>query len=255
MTNRPLIISVLGNVLLVLLLLWLVEGKRTAADHATGSVSLDASNVQPASPSPPPGATEPAGAAPTAKPFNWSELESSDYRAYIANLAAIGCPKQTIRDIIVADVDSLYAPRRQQCARQPAAESKLSALYDEEDSVLTALLGPPPASTQIVADTNTPPVRTQRRQGPAQAVSEPLVFQDVDPSTLQLTDMQKQVISRLRQQFIDQIGGTNQDPNDPAYLARWQKAQHGIDDTLRGTLGIKFYVNYRLQAANAARSQ
>ena len=53
-------------------------------------------------------------AAPTAeaRPFYWRQIESADYRIYIANLRAIGCPEQTIRDIITADVDSLCAARR-----------------------------------------------------------------------------------------------------------------------------------------------
>src|SRR4051812_22680940 len=41
--------------------------------------------------------------------FTWHEVESGDYGTYIANLRTIGCPEQTIRDIIVADVDLLYA--------------------------------------------------------------------------------------------------------------------------------------------------
>src|ERR1700722_18469255 len=40
-------------------------------------------------------------------PFRWSQLESTNYLTYIANLRAIGCPAQTVRDLIVADVDSL----------------------------------------------------------------------------------------------------------------------------------------------------
>jgi len=43
--------------------------------------------------------------------FRWAQLESEDYRAYITRLRAIGCPEQTIRDIIIADVDKLLAPR------------------------------------------------------------------------------------------------------------------------------------------------
>src|SRR6266850_7173947 len=43
--------------------------------------------------------------------FSWRELESSDYSTYIANLRDIGCPEQTIRDIIVADVNQLYAQK------------------------------------------------------------------------------------------------------------------------------------------------
>src|SRR5262245_41874041 len=38
-----------------------------------------------------------------ARPIRWSDIESSEYRTYIANLRSIGCPEQTIRDIIVAD--------------------------------------------------------------------------------------------------------------------------------------------------------
>jgi LysM repeat protein len=45
-------------------------------------------------------------------PFTWDQLESDDYDRYINNLRAIGCPDDTIRDIIVCDVDALYAHRR-----------------------------------------------------------------------------------------------------------------------------------------------
>lgn len=44
--------------------------------------------------------------------FHWRQVESDDYRKYIANLRAIGCPEETIRDIIIADVNKLYAARR-----------------------------------------------------------------------------------------------------------------------------------------------
>ena len=46
-----------------------------------------------------------------AAPFNWQQVESADYRVYIENLRAIGCPEATIRDIIVADINELFAGR------------------------------------------------------------------------------------------------------------------------------------------------
>ena len=46
--------------------------------------------------------------------FRWSQLESTDYRQYIANLRAVGCPEITLRDIIMTDVMRLYAQRRGQ---------------------------------------------------------------------------------------------------------------------------------------------
>lgn len=43
--------------------------------------------------------------------FDWRFVESSDYRAYIENLRAIGCPEETVRDIIIADIDKMFAAR------------------------------------------------------------------------------------------------------------------------------------------------
>src|SRR5262245_24297105 len=44
--------------------------------------------------------------------FAWQQLESPDYTTYISNLRDIGCPEQTIRDIIIADVNAMYTRRR-----------------------------------------------------------------------------------------------------------------------------------------------
>ena len=45
--------------------------------------------------------------------FDWQQLESEDYRTYIARLRSIGCPEQTIRDIVIADLEKLMAARMQ----------------------------------------------------------------------------------------------------------------------------------------------
>lgn len=89
--------------------------------------------------------------------FSWSELESPNYVAYISNLRDIACPEQTIRDIIIADVNALYARRRameivtpeQQWWRaspdpavQSAAAAKLRELEEERRALLASLLGP-----------------------------------------------------------------------------------------------------------------
>ena len=41
--------------------------------------------------------------------FRWTSVESDDYRQYIANLRTLHCPERLIRDIIVADLEKLYA--------------------------------------------------------------------------------------------------------------------------------------------------
>jgi hypothetical protein len=48
-----------------------------------------------------------AAGDPTTK-VPWRLIESADYRRYVANLRAVGCPEWLVRDIIVADVDDLY---------------------------------------------------------------------------------------------------------------------------------------------------
>src|SRR5688572_29881660 len=53
-----------------------------------------------------------AGLSPPPEPFNWAQVESTDFKVYIANLRAINCPEETIQDIIMAEVEKLYNSRR-----------------------------------------------------------------------------------------------------------------------------------------------
>lgn len=41
------------------------------------------------------------------KQMTWETVEAPDYREYIENLRNIDCPEETIRDIILADVNKL----------------------------------------------------------------------------------------------------------------------------------------------------
>jgi len=50
---------------------------------------------------------------------DWNMVESDDYKKYIANLRSIGCPRETVRDIILADVNKLFAARFAQLAEPP----------------------------------------------------------------------------------------------------------------------------------------
>jgi len=43
--------------------------------------------------------------------FTWSRLESEDYKKYIENLRAVGCPELTIYDIIISELDLIYEPK------------------------------------------------------------------------------------------------------------------------------------------------
>ena len=55
--------------------------------------------------------------------FDWRKVESEDYRQDIANVRSVGCPEQTVRDIIIADVNALFEARRLPLL-QPSEEFK-----------------------------------------------------------------------------------------------------------------------------------
>jgi hypothetical protein len=89
--------------------------------------------------------------------FDWSEIESDDYTTFVANLRRIGCPELTVRDIIIADVNQMFAQRRAQEIVTPesqwwksegdmdvteSAVAKIVALEKERTDLLTKLLGP-----------------------------------------------------------------------------------------------------------------
>jgi len=204
----------------------------------------------------------PAPDAAQGETFRWSQIESSDYRAYISNLRGIGCPEQTIRDLISADVDSLYAPRRRPLeerlaasggAERSAAERELEALRFQQAAVMSALFGlSPGAANPTPQETAAVPSRAGRPKSPT-AILTPLVFQDLDLAALQLTGAQAQSINDLRERFLQAIGGANQDPADPAYAERWRKSQPEIDQDLRGMIGTRAWQEYQLAARAKAR--
>ncbi len=90
---------------------------------------------------------------------SWSLVESTNYVTYIENLRTIGCPEETIKDIIIADIAKLYAKKRAAVrAQEPPApfwksedawnaspekiaiQQQLQALGDEEKLLVKQLL-------------------------------------------------------------------------------------------------------------------
>ena len=76
--------------------------------------------------------------------------------------------------------------------------------------------------------------------------SYPVVFQSAVLNDSTLTENQKAAVRQLQQQFVDAVG-SEQNPADPAYGARWQTAQQDTDETLRAQLGSQAYNSYKLQ--------
>ncbi len=92
-----------------------------------------------------------------ARSLRWSDIESTNYFLYISNLRGFGCPEPTLRDIITAEIDELYADRLAREVVTPAhqwwrttpdpelkrlANEQKEALDAERRQLLAQLLGP-----------------------------------------------------------------------------------------------------------------
>ena len=211
-----------------------------------------------------PAPVAPAAAEITPTPFRWSQLESSDYPTYIANLRTIGCPELTVREIIAADVADLFGPRRgpllarMSAGATPAehnqAEAGLRQLAGEETAIMRKLFGTPnpvgpvePSSEQVAV--SPAPARVPRSQRQDMTAVMPLAFQDINPNALKLTAEDQQAIADVRQSFLADLG-TDLDVNSPEYLHRWQKAQKQADSLLDGLLGRQFTLKYEEEVEN-----
>jgi len=85
--------------------------------------------------------------------FRWAQLETNDFRAYAANLRAVGCPEKTLRDILFPDIAKAFGERRGELKRTPepfwqntrqrARLEKELALKQEEKALAFELTGAP----------------------------------------------------------------------------------------------------------------
>ena len=153
--------------------------------------------------------------------FQWSQIESPDYPTFIRNLRLIGCPEKTIHDIIVADINEVFAeritkevvlPEQQWWLAEPntdvfaSAASQIRALEAEKNQLLTQLLGPNWNTTP-----QTGKVDPIRLDGP--------VLSKLSPETkAKLFDIEANS-RRAREAYLRQMQQAGKEP-DPVQLAR-----------------------------------
>lgn len=181
--------------------------------------------------------------------FRWSRLESSkNYRVYIANLRAIGCPEATIEDIVRGDVDRAFSWERNQLGLDGSgsgpwsrsqerrlvasllnpqlpvegagsAQGAESQMADNNDSGTTGDAAPQhgeanQAEENPVGEAAQASVPTKRALVPTP--SYPLFLQHVNWDALGFTASQQEAIAQVRQQFLSTVSSPNQDPGDAA---------------------------------------
>jgi hypothetical protein len=186
--------------------------------------------------------------------FRWSQIESTDYPKYIANLRAIGCPEQTIREIIATDLSDLYAPRRESLQRlanksatatdRGEAERTLDQLRQEEMAVFRRLFGiPDPKPAETLASASALPAEKHQTEVEDVSPTMPLVFQLADTHVVNLTAEEREAVGQVRDSFRAALG-TNQDVNSSEYLHSWQLAQRQADSLLDALIGRQAWLKY-----------
>ena len=156
--QRLLMISILANLVCFVGLFWLSTDRQLSTEPSQST---------------PPAASAPSqalGQAPPiervvreVEPFHWSQIESGDYQEYVENLRRIGCPEETIRDLVKQDLDKHYDQRKADIlSKAPArkeywktgspssigkpsasASSQMAQLDREKNQVLGDLFGAP----------------------------------------------------------------------------------------------------------------
>jgi len=107
--RRLLPISLVLNICLLVAAGWLAIREPTRTASSARPQPQPAPTASTPAPVPAPLQAQPAKPV---QSFDWRLVESEDYKKYIANLRSIGCPEETIRDIISADVKKLFDARK-----------------------------------------------------------------------------------------------------------------------------------------------
>jgi LysM repeat protein len=200
--------------------------------------------------------------------LSWSHVESPDYPTYVANLRNIGCPEQTIRDIIIADVNTLYArrqateiltPQQEWWRSQPDPEvirlaaKKLVALDIERRALLTKLLGtdweggdlaslPRPSHPGIALDgaiLGALPAETKQAVANISSRAEDRMQSYLEQMRSAGKDPDPAEMSRLREQTRTELAGVLSPAQLEEYLLRYSQTSNN----LRADLGKMKYFN------------
>lgn len=177
-------------------------------------------------------------APPLQRAWHWRELESSDYATYIQKLRSVGCPEQTIVDLVLMDVGRVYQARREQLQRgrpSPGQEPDEAwlALAQERNQLVRQLVG---------VDFN---------------MELAALMEDFTPGTrvpaLDFLPLDKQVVARrliaVEQEKEEQLVEASAGVMDEAQSQKLKEIRAQAEQQLRGLLSPEEFAAYRAQVA------
>jgi len=189
--------------------------------------------------------------------LRWNDLVSSDNATYAGNLRAIGCPENTIREILTAAIARVYDGKRQGFRSQYqqglmdkiAMETAVARLWDEQNDAVNRLSsivrGSAILTTNTIPSASVRPAAGNNPVGggipagsvsPDTAIRVPVAFAEPDPA-LGLTDAQQAAVAQASDDFAKRMSASKLAPTDPAYHQLWQEAQDDADERLKVQLG------------------
>jgi len=171
--------------------------------------------------------------------WHWKDLDSEEFPTFIANLRSFGCPEQTIRDIVTAEINRDYDQKladlnSTQLASGQYALAK-SKLDEERLKVLDELFPSAGNHHAKLSNQGSTAQAGTESSPPEQPVATPLVLLQPDPS-LHFDEAQMNAWKALQRNFMAKIGST-QNPYDPEYRKRWEEAQKDLDQAFQSKFG------------------
>ncbi len=197
--------------------------------------------------------------------FHWSQVESVYYPVYIANLRSIGCPEQTINDLITADLKSVFDARRR-AARARAASTneaaRLAASLEREEIEARRLVLPPVGTrggqATTYAEASHAAATTAHRAAESLSHDELLAYftrRDATDGQMKLiyadiypTDAELRQLYELSVKFDDEFGKNQPDLTDVDWEKRRRTALRQMEDQLRSAVGYPRFNEYLREA-------
>lgn len=234
------------------------------------------SSLAPSSPAPVTATplTEQRQAAPAlaaVQKFQWSQLEATDYPTYISRLRGITCPENTIKDIISGELRAELAPKRAELerrvlrssdwspprgvSRQEYFAAQIRKLEREIELAVDKLMQSAPGLESPAVEEGQgqqqdapPPVRYPAAMEdlsfqditpaePGQKVRPAEPFKYIAPGVVEASPEQLDSLRQIQEKFVHDLGGSNQDVEDPQYEQNWRAAQWKADQLLRARHG------------------
>jgi len=215
--------------------------------------------------------------------LRWSDLIADDDTIYAGRLRAIGCPEETIRDIVTSAIAHRYDSQRQHLEaehRQGRLDANglrvaVAQSWQEQNQAVNRSPGFVPSSTGAPAPSNdsviqgtrpnaapvsgaggNPPANgigtpVERAPRTAPGVRFPMALSD-PPASVGLNETQAAAAASIADTFSRTVGSQNLSPEDPAYHQLWKTAQQDADDALKARIGWEAFNNWQMQGHRGA---